>query len=152
MYGVYFSHGIWYNEYNNSKQKGEAKMKDVVTTAVHPLLLGCGWTSIAVSWRFFAEYKAMSTLLDRKRTLLSHLSLFSSFRLLPPSDSDEFIIISLERLADELEDIAPMIVPCNKFYREFVKRNISRLESRFIVRSPERVCNVTPSVQNTAKD
>jgi len=120
-------------------------MRDVVTSAVRPLLLGCGKVARQTAWRFFAEYSVTSTVLDRRRTFGSYFSLFFSFRSLPCSDSDEFIIMSLERLADEMGDLTLMIVPCTPFYRELVKRNRERLETRFILRSPEKVCNVRPS-------
>lgn len=120
-------------------------MRDVVTSAVRPLLLGYGKVARQTAWRFFAEYSVTSTVLDRRRTFGSYFSLFFSFRSLPCSDSDEFIIMSLERLADEMGDLTLMIVPCTPFYRELVKRNRERLETRFILRSPEKVCNVRPS-------
>lgn len=119
-------------------------MRDVVTSAVRPLLLGYGRVARQTAWRFFAEYGVMSTVLDKKRTLGSYFSVFSSFRLLPSSESDEFIIMSLERIADEMGELTIIVVPCSPFYRDFIKRNRERLETRFILRSPEKACNVRP--------
>ena len=127
-------------------------MRDVVLSAVKPLLLGCGKTALGASLRFFAEYGAPSVVLDKKRTLGSYFYPFSSFRYLPPSESDEFILMSLEKLCDDMPEVTFLLVPCNGLYREFTERNLSRLESRFILRTPDRVCDVTPSPQHTAKD
>ena len=85
-------------------------MRDVVTSAVRPLLLGYGRVARQTAWRFFAEYGVMSTVLDKKRTLGSYFSVFSSFRLLPSSESDEFIIMSLERIADEMGELTLIVV------------------------------------------
>lgn len=120
-------------------------MRDVVTSAVRPLLLGYGKVARQTAWRFFAEYGVTSTVLDRKRTLGAYLSLFFSFRPLPDSESDEFILMSLDRLADEMGDLTLLVVPCSPFYFDFIKRNRERLETRFILRSPEKACNVRPS-------
>ena len=123
-------------------------MRDVVTSAVRPLLLGYGKVARHTAWRFFAEYGVISTVLDRERSLGAFFPLFFSFRLLPRSNEDEFIIMSLERLADEMGEITPIIVPCSSFYHDLIKRNRERLETRFILRSPEKVCNVRPSSRN----
>ena len=59
--------------------EGGDEMRDVVTSAVRPLLLGCGKVARRTAWRFFAEYSVTSTVLDRRRTFGSYFSLFFSF-------------------------------------------------------------------------
>ena len=127
-------------------------MREVVFSAVRPLILGDGKAARRTAWRFFAEYGVSSTVLDQMRTLGSYFSLFSSFRYLPPTSSDDFLLMSLERISEETPDLTLMIIPCSDFYRAFIKRNLSWLESRFIIRSPERVCDVKPSQRHIIKD
>ena len=69
-------------------------MRDVVMTAVRPLLLGGGRVARETAVRFFLEYRVFSVLLDRKRPLFS---LFTSFTQLPDTRSDEFLLMSLGR-------------------------------------------------------
>ena len=127
-------------------------MREVVFSAIRPLILGDGRLARQTAWRFFAAYGVTSTVLDKKRTLGSYFSIFSSFKHLPPTSSDDFILMSLERIADETPDVTLIVTPCTEFYREFVKRNLPWLESRFMIRSPEKVCDVRPSQRRTAKD
>ena len=120
-------------------------MRDVVMSAVRPLLLGQGKSARRVAWRLFAEYGVISTLLDFKRTLGTVFYPFSSFRCLPAPVSEEFIIMSLERLSDESGELTLILIPCNRFFDELVKRNRERLEIRFILRSPENACKMAPT-------
>ena len=124
-------------------------MRDVVMTAVRPLLLGGGRVARETAVRFFMEYRVFSVLLDRKRPLFS---LFTSFTQLPDTRSDEFLLMSLERLGDELSDVTCLVIPCNEEFEAFVKRNRERLETRFILRSPELACEVCPVKGSVRKD
>lgn len=127
-------------------------MRDVIYSSVRPLMLGDGKTARQAAWRFFAAYGVTSTVMDIKRSLISSLSPFLSFRHLPPVKADEFILMSLERFADEAPDVTVIIVPCEELFRDFIDRNLARLEARFIIRSPERVCDVRPSQRHIIKD
>ena len=122
-------------------------MKEVIYSTVTPLLLGYGSVSKKTAWRLFACYRLISTVLDQKRSLGSFFSLFSVFRRLPPSANDDFLLMSLEKLADENSDTICLLVPCEKSYADFVERNRSRLEVRFILRSPQNACNIKPTKQ-----
>lgn len=133
-------------------KKGVSKMREVVFSAVRPLILGDGKLARRTAWRFFAEYGVMSTVLDKKRTIGSYFSLFSSFRHLPPTSSDDFILMSLERVADETPDVTLIVTPCNEIYRDLIKRNLAWFESRFIIRAPEKVCDVRPTQRHRIKD
>ena len=126
-------------------------MKYTVQSSVSPLLLGFGKTAAQTAWHLFAEYGVFSTVLDRKRTFAAHFTPFSHFRLLPDV-SDEFIVMSLEKYADEHSDKTCVIVPCNEYYGKFAKRNASRLERRFLLRSPDNACKITPQRHSTVKD
>ena len=119
-------------------------MRDVVISAVRPLLLGYSKVSRLTAWRFFAKYGVVSTVLDQKRTVGSYFTLFSVFRFLPSALSDEFTLMSLERIADEMGEFTVVIIPCTEEYSAFVKRNREWLETRFILRSPENACRMTP--------
>ena len=118
-------------------------MKDVVRSAVFPILLGYGKTARMTAWRLFADYGVRSVLLDREKPLGAFFSLFFTFRKLP-SVSDEFTLMSLERLSDEQSDMTCLIIPCTEHYAELIKRNRARLECRFILRSPGNAVRVTP--------
>ena len=115
-------------------------MKYAVRSALMPLLLGFGKTSIKTSWRLVTKYGLLSTILDKKFPLGS----FFVFRKLPDSKSDEILLMSLERIADEHGDMTCVIVPCEPKYVKFVSRNKSRLENRFIIRTPENACQISP--------
>ena len=120
-------------------------MKYVVRDSVMYLLLGLGKTSIKTSWRLIAKYGVLPTVLDKKRSLSSFLLVFSTFRRLPDSDSDEILMMSLDRLADEYKDMTCVIIPCEKYYKKFVSRNRAALESRFILRTPETAFDLSQS-------
>ena len=62
--------------------------------------------------------------------------LSTRFFPLPETEDGEFILLGLERFADEREDNTCLLVPCSHEYVEFVKRNKHRLEERFIIRLP----------------
>ena len=115
-------------------------MKYAVRSAVMPLLLGFGKTSVKTSLRLTAKYGMIPMVLDQKRALGSFFTLFSSFRRLPDTDSDEILMMSLERLADEYCDMTCVIIPCEERYKKFVSRNRARLESRFLLRTPDTAC------------
>ena len=132
--------------------KGEQKVRDVVFSAVRPLILGDGRSAREVAWRFFASYSVRSTVMDKKCSLGSLFCPFLSFRRLPPTDSDEFILMSLERFAEKNSDMTVILIPTGDFYRGFTERNLSSLEARFIIRSADTACNVTPSQKYKVKD
>ena len=115
-------------------------MKYTVRSTVMPLLLGFGKTSIKTSWRLISKYGLLSTILDKKFSLGS----FFVFRKLPDSSSDEILLMSLERIADEHSDMTCVIIPCEPKYAKFVLKNKSRLENRFIIRTPENACQISP--------
>ena len=119
-------------------------MRDVVFSAMLPLILGDGKAARQTAWRFFASYGVRSTVMDKKRSFGSFFCPFFSFRRLSPTDSDEFILMSLDRFADENPDLTVIMIPSDGFYREFTERNLALLESRFIIRSHETACNVRP--------
>lgn len=127
-------------------------MREVIFSAVRPLILGDGKAANLTAWRFFASYGVRSTVMDKKRSFGSYFCPFFSFKHLPPTDSDEFILMSLELFADENADMTIILIPAGDFYREFTKRNLSRLESRFIIRSAETACNVKPYQKYKVKD
>ena len=112
-------------------------MRYAVPSSVLPLLLGCGRASTRVAWRLFAEYNALSTVLDFNRSPWMLLTPFSAFRRLPRTDYDEIIMMSLEKTADEHSEMTCLIVPCNEFFERFVSRNREALEKRFLIRKPE---------------
>ena len=114
-------------------------MKYAVRSAVMPLLLGFGKTSIKTSWRFVTKYGLLPTVLDKKFPLGSFLSL----RKLPNSDSDEILIMSLEKIADEHPEMTVVIIPCTPVYAKFVSRNKALLENRFLLRTPENACRIS---------
>lgn len=119
-------------------------MKYAVRSAVMPILLGFGKASIKTSWRLIAKYGILPTILDKKRSLGSFFTLFSMFRRLPDSDSDEILLMSLERISDEYGDMTCVIIPCSLPYERFVSRNRAKLENRFILRTPDTACQISP--------
>ena len=127
-------------------------MREVVLSAIHPLILGDGKEARLTAWRFFAAYGVRSTITDQKRSLATLLCPFSAFRRLPPTSSDEFILMSLERFADENPDLTVILIPTSDFYRELIDRNRAQIEARFIIRSSQNACKVTPFQRQKIKD
>ena len=119
-------------------------MKYTVRSSVMPLLLGFGKESVKTSWRLTVKYGIVPTVLDKKKTLGSFFTLFSMFRKLPDTNSDEILLMSLYRIADEYGDMTCVIIPCEAAYRKFVSRNRHLLESRFILRTPDTACQMSP--------
>ena len=120
-------------------------MKYAVRSSVMPLLLGFGKTSIKTSWRLTVKYGLLPTVLDKKRSLGSFFTALSMFKRLPDTDSDEILLMSLERIADEYRDMTCVIIPCEEYYKRFVSRNRAHLEGRFILRTPETACQMVPT-------
>ena len=125
-------------------------MKYTVRSAVMPLLLGFGKTSVKTSWRLTVKYGIVPTVLDKNKSLVSFFTLFSSFRKLPDTNSDDILLMSLERVADEYGDMTCVIIPCEESYKKFVSKNRQLLESRFILRTPDTACQLSP--RNNKKD
>ena len=119
-------------------------MKYAVRSAVMPILIGFGKTSVKTSWKLIVKFGILPTVLDKKRSLGSFFASLSMFRKLPDTDSDEILLMSLERLADEYGDMTCVIIPCERYYENFVSRNRARLESRFILRTPDTACLMSP--------
>ena len=116
-------------------------MKYAVRSAVMPLLLGFGKTAAKTSWKLISKYGLVPTVLDKKFSLGS----FLIFRKLPDSASDEILLMSLEKIADEHPEMTCVIIPCTPIYAKFISRNKALLESRFILRNPENACQMSPT-------
>ena len=127
-------------------------MREVVLSAVHPLILGDGKEARLAAWRFFAAYGVRSTITDKKQSLFTLLCPFSVFRRLPPTSSDDFILMSLDRFADENPDVTVIVIPASDVYRDFIERNRAHIEARFIIRSIRNACKITPFQRQKIKD
>jgi predicted ATP-grasp superfamily ATP-dependent carboligase len=86
----------------------------------------------------------MSVVLDRERDALSYFSIVSRFKPLPKIKSDEFVLMSLEKIALEHEDMNLLLIPCTDLYSSFVERNREWIEKRFIIRFPENAETILP--------
>ncbi|MCI6502750.1 MAG: hypothetical protein MSA49_05940 [Clostridia bacterium] len=116
-------------------------MNTTIATAVLPFLLGGGPVAYRTALRLFFRHGLFSVVFARKKTLFSHPRWISRFFPLPDGSADDFIFMTLERyIAEEERDRIFVLVPCTPESEAFVKRNRSRLESRFVLKTPNNVC------------
>lgn len=119
-------------------------MRAAISTSVFPVLLGDGKVSRRAARRLFMSFNLTSTVFDKKRSALSYLSCISRFSPLPPNSSDEFVLMSLDKIFEEHEEKTLLLIPCTEDYSDLVARNKSRLEKKFIIRTPENATSFIP--------
>ena len=142
---VYFLFILCYNiSQDEADTERRAIMKDVIATSVFPILLGSCKLSRVTCRKLFRIYGLTSVVLDEERDALSYFSIVSRFKPLPKLRSDEFVLMSLEKIALEHDDMTLLLIPCTNLYSSFVERNREWIEKRFIVRLPENAEAIVP--------
>ena len=111
-------------------------MREVISHTVTPMLLGNNKRSRRLARRLFWHFGIRSSIFDIHRSTELDLMISAHFSPLPETEDGEFILLGLERFADEHEDNTCLLVPCSSEYAEFIKQNKQSLEKRFIIRLP----------------
>lgn len=113
-------------------------MRMTVSTSVKPVLLGGGGTAFKVAVCLFCRYALRSHLFSQKK-FLALSPLLASRHALPSTANDRFVIMDLERIPTEYGESTYLLIPCTPECASLVSRNRTRLESRFIIRSPREI-------------
>ncbi len=112
-------------------------MEEIWQDCLFPVMLGANTVCHACVRQFEKRLGLGSTVLTGKRALT--LRFLPAVRLLyaPPVLSDDILLAMLSDLSEESGNRVPLLVICDNAYDDFVQRNQSALESRFILRRGE---------------
>lgn len=113
----------------------DAIARNVISGSVLPMLLGDNKDSRRLARRLFWHFNLRSHIFARKCSLTLSLMLSAVFSPLPDSDSDEFVLMTVERFAAEHDEMTFLLVTCSKEAEAFIEKNRSALENRFLIRS-----------------
>ena len=109
-------------------------MREILGDCLFPIILGSNTEAHTCVRRMEQRYGVGSTVLTGKRALT--LRFLPDVRLVmaPPTLDDEVLLAILRDLDDESGLRLPLLIECDGAYDEFVTRNRTELEARFIVR------------------
>lgn len=114
-------------------------MKEIISHMITPMLLGNNKCSRRLARRLFWRYGIRSNIFDVCRSIELDLMLSAVFSPLPQASDAEFILLGLNRFADEREDNTCLIVPCSSKFAELINQNRQGFERRFIIRTPNEI-------------
>ena len=114
-------------------------MKNTIAWSVKPIILGDRRVAIKLSLLLFFKHWLRATVFGRRRLPSLVLQLFAKYRRIPDV-KDEFLIMTLERFAEEsCEWSTLLLIPTTEEYRCVVNSNRGRLEQKYIIRTPESI-------------
>lgn len=110
--------------------------------AMLPVL--CDNTQLArrVAESIFNRYGTVSLVFGKQRFFDLFAISYCTLKL-PDTNEDRLRAEELCDLADAYEDTIPVLIPCSKQAREFIKSQTEKLESRYIIASPSVFLNKT---------
>ena len=111
-------------------------IREAVSCSVVPMLMGDNKSSRRLARRLFWRFSLRSNIFDSQASSALRFMLSAKFRPLP-EQGDEFTLMSIERFAYERDGMTFLLIPCTRKARDFVERNRSDLENKFIIRSPK---------------
>ncbi|MBQ7384858.1 MAG: hypothetical protein IJV72_08735 [Clostridia bacterium] len=110
--------------------------KDMLRQTVIPVLLGDCARAHLFSLKIYFRCGIVSYMCDDKRRAADFINPTTKFFPLYSKKDTRVICDILDYLAS-VKDYLPIIIPCNEYYREFVRENREFLESRFILSDTE---------------
>ena len=114
-------------------------MKNTIAWSVKPIILGDGRVASRLAFFLFFKHWLRAAVFGRRRTPPLASPLFAKYRKIPDI-KDEFLIMTLERFAEEsCEWSTLLLIPTTEEYRRVVESNRDRLEKRYIIRTPESI-------------
>lgn len=108
--------------------------REMLRECVVPVLLGDNFSAHLFAARIYFLCGVSSYVCDDKRRALDFFSPFSRhYSLVARSD------VALEALGylSSQKELLPIIVPCDKYYTDFVAKNRDFLEARFVISDRE---------------
>ena len=109
-------------------------MREILSECLFPIILGSNTEGHACVRRIEKQYGIGSTVLTGKRALTLRFLPDVKIVHAPPSLSDSILLHILSDLDEESGFRIPLLVLCDAAYTDFLSRNRSEIEARFIVR------------------
>lgn len=112
-----------------------------------PIVIGNSGYARSISRRFFNRYGIFSHIFCERSTFLKRLSITSKFHQVDGFDREELLLIALEDFANSVQDrdIILYLIPGTSKAAHFIRRNRAKLESYFLVASPETMLRLLRS-------
>ncbi len=110
--------------------------KDMLRATVIPVLLGDCPAAHIFAAKVYLRCGIVSYVCDEKKKAADIIDPFSKFFCLHSRREPRVILDSLEYLSS-VKDYLPIIIPCDKFYKEFTENNKDFLGTRFILSDKE---------------
>lgn len=109
-------------------------MNEILGNCLFPIILGSNTEGHACVRRMEKEYGVGSTVLTGKRALTLRFLPDVKLVFAPPTLADDILLALLRDLDDESGFRLPLLIECDGAYHNFIARNRTELEARFIVR------------------
>ena len=114
-------------------------MNELLHDCLYPVMLGSNTLCHACVRQMQKQYRVGSTVLTGKHALT--LRFLPSVTLVPapPTLPDELLLTILHDVEVNGGARVPLLVLCDRLYADFVERNRTALEARFILRRAEEL-------------
>lgn len=117
--------------------------RKILRTHLLPILLGSSPCAHRLAWRIFLQCGMISYLCDSRRHLSDTLHPTCRFFPIRRTDMQDLTVYSLQHLAADSE-LLPILIPCTEEYERYLNEHTERLESRFLIRTPQELLETPP--------
>ena len=108
-----------------------------------PVLLGYSATADKIAHRLFHRYRLISHVFCERMPFRKRFSLSMKFHIIHGFSYDELLLSALEDFADTVRntDVILCLIPATERAASLVDRHRERLESRYVIASPDAIRN-----------